>query len=283
MNSRGVVQEETPMHVHFLSSAGTNKEDAKSVKYGPGNCVSTWRDEKSGHCFVKTDCTGKDTTEYMFGLICEDDSGKTRHLFGKDSFDAQETFDTLIPCKTCLALDNVTKATELEAENVELAKEVNALAAEVGGVKKTYQGLQADVTKLNAAVVEKEKGGAENKEEKEEAKAEEKKEGDDKKEEKASSFYLTDRDVDDKLHDDSIAESHLKGSASHVKKQRSSSQKKQRRHQKSQEDEAEEDDGTEDEETSSQGNFRGASQQRATEKEDNSDDSDDSSEDGNDD
>merc|ERR1719213_347004 len=193
MNSRGVVQEETPMHVHFLSSAGTNKEDAKAVKYGPGNCVSTWRDEKSGHCFVKTDCTGKDTTEYMFGLICEDDSGKTRHLFGKDSFDAQETFDTLIPCKTCLALDNVTKATELEAENVELAKEVNALAAEVGAIKKTFQGIEEDVTKLNEAVAAKEKEGAENKEEKkeekkeggeekkDEAKAEEKKEGDDKK------------------------------------------------------------------------------------------------------
>jgi len=297
MDSRGVVEEETPMHVHFLSSKTEEKTKEATVKYGPDDCVSTWRDEKSGHCIVKTDCTGKDTTEYMFGLICEDDNGKTRHLFGKDSFDAKETFDTLIPCKKCLALDNVTKATELEAENAELAKEVEALATEVGTVKKTYEGIQSDVKKLNEAVAEKE-GGGEKKEEKteekkEEAKPEEKKEEakpeEKKEEEKAASFYLTDRDVDENLPYDSIVKSHLKGSASQVKKQRSSNQKKQRqRHQKTHEDEAEgddneDDDDAEDEDTVSQRNFRHASQKRSTAKEDNSDDTDDSSEDGNDD
>merc|ERR1719159_1048457 len=212
------------MHVHFLSSGeDAKKEEKKVVKYGPGDCVSTWRDEKTGHCIVKTDCTGKDTTEYMFGLICEDDNGKTRHLFGRDSFDAQETFDTLIPCKTCLKLDNVTKATELEAENAELAQEVNALATEVGAVKQTYQGLEKDVTKLNAAVSTKE-GGGEKKEEKtaETKEGDEKKKGEDKKEEKAEDvkFYLTDRDVDENLPSNAIAKMHLKGSASRVKKQR---------------------------------------------------------------
>merc|ERR1719262_138484 len=155
------------MHVHFLSSsADSKKEKATTVKYGPEDCVSTWRDGKTGHCQVKTNCTGIDTTTYMFGLICENDDGKTRHLFGKDSFDSEETFDTLIPCKTCLALDNVTKATELEAENAELATEVNALATEVGAIKETYQGIEKDVTKLNEAVVAKEKEGAAKTEEK---------------------------------------------------------------------------------------------------------------------
>jgi len=308
MDSRGVVEEQTPMHVHFLSSKTEQTKEEAAVKYGPGDCVSTWRDEKSGHCIVKTDCAGKDTTEYMFGLICEEGEwegktvdGKIRHLFGKDSFDSKETFDTLIPCKKCLALDNVTKATELEAENAELAKEVQALATEVGTVKKTYEGLQSDVKKLNTAVAEKE-GGGEKKEEKkeetkEEAKSEEKKEGEkkeedkkdgeEKKEEKPASFYLTDRDVDESLPLDSIVKSNLKGSSSEVKKRRGSNQKKQRQlHQKTREVEADSDDNdddAEDEDAASQRNFRHASQKRTTAKEDNSDDSDDSSEDSNDD
>merc|ERR1712196_710244 len=163
MNTRGVVPEETSMHVHFLSATLSNaqekKEEAKKVRYGPKDCVSTWRDDKTGHCQVKTNCTGVDTTEYMFGLICENDDGKVRHLFGKDSFDAEEEFDSLIVCKTCLALDNVTHATELEAENMELATEVKALTTEVGAMKETYKKLDEDVSKLNGAVAEKEKGG----------------------------------------------------------------------------------------------------------------------------
>lgn len=316
MDSRGTVEEETPMHVHFLASAADAKKEEKSatvVTYGPEDCVSTWRDGKTGHCQVKTNCTGIDTTQTMFGLICENDDGKTRHLFGKDSFDSEETFDTLIPCKTCLALDNVTKATELEAENVELATEVNALATEVGAIKETYQGIEKDVSKLNTAVAEKEGGGkkeeksAEKKdgeekkdeekkdEEKKEEKKEEgedKKEGEKKDEEKKedgeaakTEFYLTDRDVDENLPYDTI-NAHLKGSASHVKKQRNGGQKKRvQRRQKSHHAESEDDDvddDAEDEETPSPSNFRRASQKR-TEKEDTSDDSDDSSDDQSDD
>jgi len=312
MDTRGTVAEETPMHVHFLTSAADAKKDeeekekASVVTYGPKDCVSTWRDGKSGHCQVKTNCTGVDTTQYMFGLICENDDGKVRHLFGKDSFDSEEEFDTLIPCKTCLALDNVTKATELEAENAELVTEVNALAAEVGTIKETYQGLEKDVGKLNTAVTEKEGGEkkeekAEDKKEGEEEKKEgegEKKEGEEKKEEgeekkdeekkdeekkddAKTAFYLTDRDVDENLPYDNIAKSHLKGRASRVKKQRSSQNKRRLRHQKSQDVEAEDDDDAEDDESAPPA--RHMSHKKEEKEEDNSDDSDDSSDDQNDD
>ena len=43
---------------------------------------------------------------YQYGLTCVDDKGDSvRHMFGEESFDAVETFDTLIDCSLCLGLD----------------------------------------------------------------------------------------------------------------------------------------------------------------------------------
>jgi len=282
-DSRGNVQEATPTNsVHFLSEGKDakkveKKEDAKVAKYGPDDCVSTWRDAKTGVCFVKTDCKGKDTTQYLFGLVCEDaDGSKVRHSFGKDSFDAEETFDTLIPCHTCLAMDKVTEATELQAENAELATEINALAGEIGTLKDDFKDVEKDVSKLNEAVAAK-KGGAEKKEE---PKAEEKKD----KAAAETSFYLTDRDVDESYD---ISKSHAKATAVHVKKQHNSQKKRKQRHQKSNDDEAEDDDDdADDEETSPQRNFRHKNHKKSVEKQDkddSNDDSDDSDDDGKDD
>lgn len=278
MNSRGPPEPTTSMHVHFLAGAAQRKvEDATVAKYGPANCVSTWRNADSGHCTVETKCSGQDTSKYMFGLICLDDKGiKTRHLFGVDSFDSEETFDTLIVCKECLALDNVTKATELEAENAELAGEVNALATEVGSIKNTFQDLDKDVKKLKETVAAKEGGSKEGEGEKKDA---EKKEPEKKEGEAATTeLYLTDRDVDENLPSDSIAKSHLKGSASHVKRQRKSQKKKRQRHQKSQ-DVIEQDEDDDDDEENEDAKPTHTFSKKAAEKADSNDDYDESSDD----
>lgn len=290
MNNRGqavvtgISPQEGPMHVHFLAGAAAAQKAAEATveKYGPSNCVETWRDDKTGHCHVQTKCKGVDTTKYMFGLICLDkDDTKTRHLFGVDSFDSEETFDTLIACKECLALDNYTKVTELEAENAELAAEVDSLATEVGTISKTFTTLKDDVKKLNEEVAKKEgeKGGGEEKKEEKKEGGEEKKEEAKKEEEAAKLFYLKDRDVDENLPYDDIAKSHLKDGASQVKRYRENQKKRRQRQQKqhkAEDDQAEEDeDDAEDEDAKPQRNFR----KKAVEKAEGNDEVDDSSED----
>merc|ERR1711985_165152 len=135
----------------------TPPANAKIAKFGPDNCVSTWRDQTTAHCIVKTDCTGQNTTDYTFGLVCDGSAGPVRHLFGKDSFEAVETFDTLIPCTDCLALDAVP-------EDVEVAQEISDLGDSIKGMKTDMTELEADVTKLNKKVL-----GTEATEKKEEA------------------------------------------------------------------------------------------------------------------
>merc|ERR1712216_427481 len=99
----------------------------KVAKFGPNNCVSTWRDAKTAHCIVQTACQGQSTTDYQFGLICDGSGGPVLHLFGKNSFEAVETFDTLIPCTQYLALDAIP-------EDVQLAQEINELGVAVKGM-----------------------------------------------------------------------------------------------------------------------------------------------------
>lgn len=73
------------------------------VSFGPGNCVSTWKNTAS-RCMIKTDCKDVDISKYNFQLICVDSGGaKTRHVFGRDSFESVETFDTLLVCNRCEA------------------------------------------------------------------------------------------------------------------------------------------------------------------------------------
>jgi len=79
--------------------------------YGPGGCIAAYRSGE-GTCIVQTRCTSQSQAglmkEYNYGLTCVDNTGdSTRHLFGKNSFDAEETFDTLVECKLCLGLDGL--------------------------------------------------------------------------------------------------------------------------------------------------------------------------------
>jgi len=80
---------------------------------------------------------------YEFGLLCEGHGGElVRHVFGEDSFEHHETFDTLIECEECLALD----------EYMDAGKSIDFLAKEVGSLKDGMQSVTADIAKLEAAV-----------------------------------------------------------------------------------------------------------------------------------
>jgi len=98
------------MHMAEIKNA---TPPASAAKFGPGRCVSVWRDGKTGHCIMHTDCDGQDTSNHTFGLVCKEldwpSSLLTRHEFGKDSFAANESFDTLIQCHECLPLDDTAK------------------------------------------------------------------------------------------------------------------------------------------------------------------------------
>lgn len=138
----------------FVATFVASDVPADAAKYGPGNCVSVWRNSNTSHCHVKTQCKGQDIKGMMFGLLCEEESKnskspvRVRHLFGRNSFLAEEEFDTLIVCKHCLALDKVP-------EDVELEQQVEALAKDVGEIKKDMEGLTANVAKIKEAVGDK--------------------------------------------------------------------------------------------------------------------------------
>jgi len=126
-----------------------------TVKYGPSGCISTFlkpdseenEDGEKGTCQVETKC--KDIaddvfSEYPMGLVCVDkDQMPTRHLFGSNSFDKEEDFDTLIRCSTCLGLDKVSESVTLEATVKSLAKEVYEIKDEVYKLEKKADGTYA--------------------------------------------------------------------------------------------------------------------------------------------
>jgi len=114
--------------------------------YGPGSCVASYR-SPTGTCIVETRCTGKEDQlkDYNVGLTCVEAEGSTtRHLFGVNSFDPEETFDTLIPCKLCLGLDGEA----IVAQNLTaLAKSVSSLAEGIEEVKKEVAEIKEKLKK----------------------------------------------------------------------------------------------------------------------------------------
>jgi hypothetical protein len=73
------------------------------ARFGPNQCVSTWRNE-DGHCEIATRCQAGAIKDYPIKLLCKDSDGQmVRHVFAPGSFDPEEQFDTLIPCEACLA------------------------------------------------------------------------------------------------------------------------------------------------------------------------------------
>jgi len=126
-----------------------DKQPNATAKYGPDGCISTYLSPKNT-CMMKTDCKkqAEALKDYDFGLTCVDSDGKSvRHLFGTNSFDPEETFDTLIDCKLCIGLD-VSKMEKKET----LATAVGKLKAEVQSLSKGMTEVEADVKKLNEKV-----------------------------------------------------------------------------------------------------------------------------------
>jgi len=123
----------------------------KVVSYGPSDCVSTFKNNEN-HCVMQTACDDVKREEpaawssYEFGLICVDANGvPTRHVFGKDSFDSIETFDTLIECDQCIGLDDVS-------DDVALTGQVVVLADEIKSISGMMKNITKDVDTLNKKV-----------------------------------------------------------------------------------------------------------------------------------
>jgi hypothetical protein len=159
----------------YLKGVFTKKNETKVSKYGPDGCISTYVSRKNT-CMMKTECKkqaeeGK-LKDYDFGLTCVEESGKSvRHLFGTNSFDPEESFDTLIDCKLCIGLD--VKSMDKEEAKVGLAAKVDALKKEktlAEGMKE----IEKDVEVLNEKVGIKKD---EKKDDKKEEAKDEKKEG----------------------------------------------------------------------------------------------------------
>lgn len=109
--------------------------------YGPGGCIATYR-SPDGTCVVQTRCSSQEMQDYNYGLTCVDkENESTRHLFGKNSFDAEETFDTLVECKLCLGLDGSEK-TSGNATDGSLAEQVDELKEAVQDIKKDVEGIK---------------------------------------------------------------------------------------------------------------------------------------------
>jgi len=115
--------------------------------YGPDNCVSTYLGDK-GTCIMETKCKGESIKDHELGLTCVEKDGKSaRHLFGKNAFNPEETFDTLIDCEICLGLD-VAKLDK----PMSIKETIVSLKTEVDELKKSMEGVTADVKKLNEKV-----------------------------------------------------------------------------------------------------------------------------------
>jgi len=137
----------------FDGMMASKKKPAETVAFGPNGCVSTWKSQE-GHCMIKTDCKKSDISKYEFGLVCVDKVGSpVRHLFGKDSFDKEETFDTLIKCDKCLGLEDIPDEVALNGEVVTMSKDISNL-------KDVMKNISINVQMLNEEVFKKAPGPA---------------------------------------------------------------------------------------------------------------------------
>jgi hypothetical protein len=84
-----------------------------------------------------------DISSYEIGLICVDAQGaKTRHTFGRGSFENSETFDTLAECAECLGLeDQHVVAMKLQQRQWKKSADVNEVADLSAEVKTLTQGM----------------------------------------------------------------------------------------------------------------------------------------------
>lgn len=142
-----------------LASSKEATAGPATSRYGPKDCVSTWRNT-DGHCVVRTACQAVDIASYEMGLVCIDAKGiKTRHVFGRGSFDVAETFDTLAECSECIGLDDqravAFRVQRKQWQQSEEASEVATLSEEVKTLTKGMTSMLGAVLKLRQKESEK--------------------------------------------------------------------------------------------------------------------------------
>lgn len=121
---------------------------AAAAFYGPGGCIATYRSQQ-GTCVVQTRCATQSTKDYTYGLTCVDAKGASaKHLFGKNSFDAEESFDTLVECELCLGYDGAPKVAASNATNT------TGNATADPSIASDVKTLQSEVKALQVAVKE---------------------------------------------------------------------------------------------------------------------------------
>jgi len=125
------------------------KASTVEAAWGPGNCVTAWKNGK-GTCVMQTRCIDQDISGYVFSLLCVEKSGAvTKHIFGKNSFDPEETFDSLIPCHECRADPG---AQTVNKHVVDPDTTLATLSADVAEIKADMTAVVASVHKLNVQV-----------------------------------------------------------------------------------------------------------------------------------
>eukprot|EP00929_Paragymnodinium_shiwhaense_P076093 TRINITY_DN3903_c0_g1_i1.p1 TRINITY_DN3903_c0_g1~~TRINITY_DN3903_c0_g1_i1.p1 ORF type:complete len:672 (-),score=192.22 TRINITY_DN3903_c0_g1_i1:8-2023(-) len=127
--------------------------DADSVVfYGPSRCVGVYK-AQNGHCVVQTKCANTNTKQYNFGMICKQPDGSmAKHEFGEDSFDKEETFDTLLKCDDCLGLEEEEAKKEGDPEEVKkLEAEMSDMKSMMGTMMQNMQNLQAELAASRGA------------------------------------------------------------------------------------------------------------------------------------
>jgi len=185
--------------VHMFAKKKATKEGDLVDKYGPGNCVEAWRGT-TGTCILRTQCKGQDISNYNFGMLCVHNvtSGENvRHLFGENSFDPEEEFDTLVKCERCLGLRQEANETATTAAAVagakpeDLVKSVNTLVDEVGAMATGLEKIKSDVKVLNEKVPKLFTEGGGKDETKAKESESEAKEGESEGDEKKSESFLS--------------------------------------------------------------------------------------------
>jgi len=131
----------------FLCTCAATGAGSKVSHFGPSDCVSVAR-SKEGSCLIKTNCAGRDTTEFDFAFDCFSQAkGRTRHSFGVGSFDDVEEYDTGVMCAGC---GEPSEPTSMRGRSVAVVKAPAAQAkvlTAVGGQVQKAKVQQSPVQK----------------------------------------------------------------------------------------------------------------------------------------
>jgi len=124
------------------------EEPKEASRFGPGACVSTWK-SPGGTCIIRTACEKTEelaTSLKVFdvGVTCLDKVGDyTRYLFGKEAFEAAETFDTRIECTSCLGVGTDPAWRNLNGILPKrLVEDVNRLTIQVGQLSERMEAME---------------------------------------------------------------------------------------------------------------------------------------------